>query len=152
MEEESSFFPVVELPDFEENEDEYDNEYRPSLMWDLKKGDFVLSKSHRMLQSEGLEAYKAWCVKTVATERGSCLAYDDDIGVEMEEALKEENEEAIEMAIESTIEEALMVNPRTESVEDFEFTWGADILNVKFWVTAIEYGEFSMETDLDIER
>lgn len=152
MEEGTSLFPVVELPDFEESEDEYDNEYRPSLAWDLEKGDFVLSETHSMVQSDGADAYKTWCVKTVATERGSCLAYDDDIGVEMEDALKEENEDAVELAVERTIEEALMVNPRTESVEDFEFTWGADTLHVEFWVTAIEYGEFSMETDLDIGR
>lgn len=152
MAEENNLFPVVELPDFEEDGDGYDNGYRPSLAWDLEKGDFVLTGSHGLAQSDGLEAFKVWCVKTVATERGSCLAYDDDIGVELEEALKEEDEDAVEMAIERTIEEALMVNPRTESVEDFEFTWGPDTLHVSFWVSAIEYGEFSVETDLDIGR
>ena len=70
----------------------------------------------------------------------------------MEEALAEENEDAVELAIERTIEEALMVNPRTESVEDFEFTWGPDFLHVKFLVTAAGYGEFPVETDLDIDR
>lgn len=66
-----------------------------------------------------LEAYKIWCVKAVSTERYSCLGYDDDIGAEMEDAMKEEDDTAVELAIERTIEEALMVNPRTESVEDF---------------------------------
>lgn len=149
---EETNFPVVELPDFEESGDEYDNEYRPSLMWDLEKGDFVLSKTHSMMHSSGFEAYKIWCVKTIATQRSACLAYDDDIGAELEAALKEESEDAVEMAVERTIEEALMVNPRTESVEDFEFTWGPDTLHVQFWVSAVEYGEFSMETDLDIGR
>lgn len=152
MEEDNGLFPAADLPEFEEEEDSYDSEYRPSFAWDLEKGDFVLTKSHGLSQSEGIEAYKTWCVKTAVTQRGSCLAYDDDIGVDMEEALAEENEDAVELAIERTIEEALMVNPRTESVEDFEFTWGPDFLHVKFLVTAAGYGEFPVETDLDIDR
>ena len=84
MEEDNGLFPAADLPEFEEEEDSYDSEYRPSFAWDLEKGDFVLTKSHGLSQSEGIEAYKTWCVKTAATQRGSCLAYDDDIGVDME--------------------------------------------------------------------
>lgn len=101
-----------------------------------------------MLKSEGLEAYKIWCVKAVSTERYSCLGYDDDIGAEMEDAMKEEDDTAVELAIERTIEEALMVNPRTESVEDFEFSWEPSVVYVKFTVYAIHWEKFDLEVTL----
>ena len=43
--------------------------------------------------------------------------------------MKEEDDTAVELAIERTIEEALMVNPRTESVEDFEFEWEPSVVH-----------------------
>lgn len=150
MDDGKNLFPVVEVPDFEEAGDEYDSEYKKSVAWDLEKGDFVQSKSHNLVQSEGIEAYRTWCVKTVATERFSALAYDDDIGAEIDDALDAEDEGSAELALERAIEEALMVNPRTEAVEDFEFNWGTSALHVSFTVIAVEYGEVDVELDLDI--
>lgn len=150
MEDEVSLFPVVEIPDFEEEEDEYDSSYKRSVVWDPATGDFVQTKSHNLAESSGEEAFRTWCEKIVSTERFSSLAYDDDIGVEMEAALQEEDEGSVELAIERTIEEALMVNPRTEAVEDFAFEWGANSLYVSFTVIAAEYGEIALEVDLGI--
>ena len=99
------------------------------MAWDLEKGDFVCESPFCMLKSEGLEAYKTWCVKAVSTERYSCLGYDDDIGTEMED-------------------EALMVNPRTESVEDFEFTWEPSTVCVKFTVYSQHWEKFDLEVEL----
>ena len=100
----NNLYPVVDIPEYEEENEEYDTEYKPSVAWDLEKGDFVCKSPFCMLKSEGLEAYKIWCVKAVSTERYSCLGYDDDIGAEMEDAMKEEDDTAVELAIERTID------------------------------------------------
>lgn len=141
-------FPVVDVPAYEEENEEYDITYKPSVMWDLEKGDFVLDSTGAMSLSEGLEAYKVWCVKAVATERFSCLSYADDIGSEMEDAMREEDDNAVELAIERTIEEALMTNPRTESVGDFEFQWEPSAVYVRFVVQAVYWESFELKVIL----
>ena len=81
MEEESkNLLPTVDVPDFvdEEEDEEYDVDYKPSPMWDLEKGDFVRTAANNVPMNDGYEAYKIWCVKTVSTERYSCLGYSDD--------------------------------------------------------------------------
>ena len=85
MEEESkNLLPTVDVPDFvdEEEDEEYDVDYKPSPMWDLEKGDFVRTAANNVPMNDGYEAYKIWCVKTVSTERYSCLGYSDDHGTE----------------------------------------------------------------------
>lgn len=144
MDEEKSLFPVVDIPDFVEEEDDYDREYLPSPAWDMEKGDFVRDAANKVIMDDGLEAYRTWCVKAVATERYNCAAYSDDIGAEMEDAMKEQDGNAVELAIERTITETLLANPRTESVEDFEFTWKGDSVKVEFWVHAVEWEQFPL--------
>lgn len=148
--EERSLFPVVDVPEVQEDEYEYDTAFKPSVAWDIASGDFVTDSKHRVMQSDGYEAYKVWCYKIVQTERFSCLAYTDDDGTELEDAMHEEDEDAVESAIQETIEEALMVNPRTESVSDFEFDWQTDTLTVTFKVTSIEWEEFKVETVINL--
>lgn len=143
---EVSLYPVIEVPDFEEVEEEYDKEYRPSLKWDMEKGDFIRDGSNRIVPCDGVEAFRVWCLKAVQTERFRCHAYDEDMGAEMEDALREETSEAVESAAERTITEALMVNPRTESVEDFEFSWNGDELMIQFCVYGISGEELSLST------
>lgn len=144
MDEERSLFPVVEVPDFAEEEDDYDRQYLPSPAWDMEKGDFVRDAANRVVMDDGLEAYRTWCVKAVDTERYDCASYDDDIGAEMKDAMKEKDQNAVELAIERTITETLLVNPRTESVEDFEFFWKGDSVKATFWVHAIEWEQFPL--------
>ena len=68
------------------------------------------------------------------TQRYDCAAYPDEIGTELNEALAEDSEKAVESAIERTISEALMVNPRTEYVRNFEFSWSGEAVSVSFTV------------------
>ena len=51
MEEESkNLLPTVDVPDFvdEEEDEEYDVDYKPSPMWDLEKGDFVRTAANNV--------------------------------------------------------------------------------------------------------
>ena len=52
----NNLYPVVDIPEYEEENEESDTEYKPSVAWDLEKGDFVCESPFCMLKSEGLEA------------------------------------------------------------------------------------------------
>ena len=107
MEEESkNLLPTVDVPDFvdEEEDEEYDVDYKPSPMWDLEKGDFVRTAANNVPMNDGYEAYKIWCVKTVSTERYSCLGYSDDHGTETEDITRESDQSTVEHSIERTIQ------------------------------------------------
>ena len=43
--------------------------------------------------------------------------------------------------VQRTITEALMVNPRTEDVLDFEFSWDSDKMHCRFKVKGIDWEE-----------
>lgn len=135
-------FPVFDVPDMEDaDSDEYDTEYKRSMKWDVEKGDFVLDGSHRMVECDGREAYMIWCLKVAQTERYACLAYPDEIGVEMEDALDDEDEATVESMVQRTITDALTVNPRTEYVGDFVFDWDGDELHCSFEVKGIDWDD-----------
>ena len=53
-------------------------------------------------------------------------------------------EKAVESAIERTISEALLVNPRTEYVRQFEFVWNGDAVSVSFVVKGVDIDEFKV--------
>ena len=84
---ENALFPVVEVPELIEESERYDEKYKPSVAWDLEKGDFVRTGANQLVACDGREAYRVWCVKNALTERYTCMAYPDSIGTEMELSL-----------------------------------------------------------------
>ena len=134
-------FPVVRVPEFMSENAGYDTEYRRSARWDPAAGDFVRAGANRMVECDGREAYSIWCFKIAQTERYRCLAYPDSIGVEMERALDNDDEKTVESMVQRTITEALMVNPRTEDVLDFEFSWDGDNMHCRFKVKGAGWDE-----------
>lgn len=134
-------FPVVEVPDFISENTEYDTQYKRSVRWDAEKGDFARDGANRMVECDGREAFAIWCFKIAQTERYRCLAYPDSIGTEMERAMDNDDERTVESMVQRTIEDALMVNPRTEYVRDFSFTWDGDNMNCSFKVKGIGWDE-----------
>ena len=145
---ENALFPVVEVPKLMEKSEQYDEKYKPSVAWDLEKGDFIRNGSNRLVECNGREAYRVWCVKNVHTERYTCMAYTESIGTEMESALKEKSNGAVESAVERTITEALLVNPRTEYVRGFNFVWNGDELYCSFTVKGIDWVEFPLSVTI----
>ena len=141
-----TLFPVIDIPELIDDDGLYDYAYRPSCMWDMEKGDFVTDGSNRVIKCDGEEAYKIWCLKAVATERFTCLAYSDEIGAEMEAATKEPDIEAVKSAVERTISETLLVNPRTEYVRSFQFKAVNSKLLCTFVVKGVDIDEFAMTT------
>ena len=137
-------FPVIDPPEPLEDSGLYDSRYHPTVLWDNIKGDFVRDGANRLIQCDGMEGFRTWCMKIATTERYSCLAYDASIGTEMEAAMREPTHAAVESALERTITEALMVNPRTEYVRDFEFEAAGDQLWCTFTVKGIDWDEFEV--------
>ena len=131
-------FPVVQVPEFTPQNTRYDMEYRRSAKWDPVTNDFVRDGANRVVECDGKEAYAIWCFKIAQTERYRCLAYPGSIGVEMERALDNDDIETVESMVQRTITEALMVNPRTEDVLDFEFSWEGDSIHCKFKVKGVD--------------
>lgn len=134
-------FPVVEVPEFISETTEYDTQYKRSVKWDPEKGDFVRDGANRMVECDGREAFAIWCFKIAQTERYRCLAYPDVIGTELERALDNDDEKTVESMVQRTITDALMVNPRTEDVRDFSFTWDGDTMHCSFKVKGIDWDE-----------
>lgn len=133
--------PVFEVPEFINESQQYDTKYKRSIKWNFETGDFARDSANRMVECDGKEAFMTWCYKVVQTERYACLAYPSSIGVEMEKALAENNEKTVESMIQRTITDALMVNPRTEYVRDFNFSREADVLHCSFTVKGINWND-----------
>lgn len=137
-------FPTFDVPEVDEEEEEYDVEYKRSIRWDPELGDFVRDSSNRLVECDGYEAYMTWCYKMVQTQRDSHLAYTEefsgsDLGVEMEETSHEDDRETVESMIERTMTEALEINPRTEYVGNFVFSWEGDDVHCEFIVKGIDW-------------
>lgn len=139
-----NLFPVIELPKTITIKKQYDQSYKPSYQWDFEIGDFVRNGANKIPMCSGQEAYKTWCIKAIATERKTCLSYPHAIGAEMITAFQKPTQRTQESAIERTIKETLLVNPRTEYVRDFSFNWCADFVQVTFKVKAIGEEEFQL--------
>ncbi len=113
-------FPVFDMPEDGEGQTAV-GQYRPSVAFDYDLGDFPRDSANRMRAADGRDAYIQWCMKMVRTERSACLSYPDSLGIELEDAMAQGDASAADSALERTITEALMVNPRTEYVNDFDF-------------------------------
>ncbi len=141
---EKTLFPVFEVPQVQTPAAAAERKYRRSVSFDFETGDFVRDGSGNMVEADGREAYMQWCLKVCDTERFTCLSYSTDIGPEMIDALAQPSREAVESAIERTITEALMVNPKTEYVRGFTFRWEADTLYCTFIVKGQDWEEMTI--------
>ncbi len=131
-------FPVFDVPSELDDEEGQEAQYLPAPIWDMETGDFVTDGAGKVLYGSGYDAWVLWCTKTIMTQRWAHDAYNENEGIEAEEAFSEPDREAAESAFERTITEALLADPmgRTVQVMDFEFTWEADSL----WIECVAVG------------
>lgn len=139
-----TLFPVFSVPEISTPAAAEERKYRRSIDFDFEAGDFRRDGAGKLVEVGGREAYAQWCQKTVLTERFVFLAYSMDIGTEMVEAMAQADRAAVESAVERTINEALMVNPKTEYVRNFEFSRSADELRCTFIVKGKDWEEFTI--------
>lgn len=101
--------------------------YKNGLSFDEEAGDFIRDGKNSIVDSDGIESWKSWCINCIQTERYKHLAYDDDFGISTEEAMQAGSQEEAESILTREITEAIMADPygRTEYIEQLEFTWTA---------------------------
>lgn len=143
-----TLFPVFSVPEISTPAAAKERKYRRSINFDFEAGDFRRDGAGKLVEAGGRDAYAQWCQKTVLTERFVFLAYSMDIGTEMVEAMAQADRAAVESAVERTINEALMVNPKTEYVRNFEFTRRADELRCTFTVKGQDWEEFTISVPI----
>ena len=99
--------------------------YRNGIAFDYKLGDFPRDGMNKMLDSNGIESWKSWCINCLQTERYKHLAYNTDFGIEKEAAMRATSREEAENILTRQITEALLADPyeRTAYVEEIEFNW-----------------------------
>lgn len=101
--------------------------YRNGVAFDYEKGDFVKDGRNRLLDSTGIESWKAWCINAIQTERYKYLAYSSDFGIELDKVFAAESREEAESILTREIIESIMADPygRAEYVENIEYDWTA---------------------------
>lgn len=99
--------------------------YRNGISFDNQRGDFLRDGMHKLLDSDGIESWKSWCINCLQTERYKHLAYNTDFGIELEKALKAVSREEAESILTRQITEAVMADPyqRTRYIEEIKFDW-----------------------------
>ena len=122
-----NLFPIGEEVVSTETSEQQIRTYSRSWKFDFDKGDFVLDPTGRVVEADSYTAWVQWCQKTLLTQRYRYLAYSSDYGSEYENLIgKPYTRAAIESEIQRMTKEALLVNPYTQSVDNFTFEWKDD--------------------------
>ena len=115
--------------------------YRNGIAFDSLLGDFLRDGMHKLLDSDGIESWKSWCINCLQTERYKHLAYSTDFGIEIDKAMKASSREEAESILTRQITEAIMADPykRTKYIEEITFDWTApDTVAVSATIHGIE--------------
>lgn len=101
--------------------------YRNGIKFDFEAGDFVRDGMNRLVACDGIESWRAWCIKCLQTERYDHLAYSTDFGIETEAAMKSSSRAEAESILARQITEAILADPyeRAAYIEDITFDWSA---------------------------
>lgn len=98
-----------------------------SWSFDFEKGDFYLTPTGKAMEKTQEDAWLEWCQKAVLTERYKHLIYSRQYGQEFADLIRRNlNRAGNESEIKRIVTEALKVDPRTASVDNFTFTWDGD--------------------------
>lgn len=99
--------------------------YRNGVSFDDDVRDFRLDGKNKILDSNGIESWKSWCINCIQTERYKHLAYSTDFGIETEAAMKAKSREEAESILTRQITEAILADPyeRAEYIENIEYKW-----------------------------
>lgn len=121
--------------------------YRNGSAFDYETGDYRRDGKNKILDSDGIESWRAWVINCMQTERYKHLAYSTDFGIEWDKVFAAENREEAESILTREITEAVLADEyqRTEYVESLDFEWTApDAVSVHAVLHGIE------DTTIDI--
>lgn len=150
----ADLYPTFDVPAILEETQKNEAVYKGSSYFDFYTGDFALDGGGRMLPSSGFDAWKQWCIKTIATQRRAYYNYTDGLGIEGEQAMAQPTAELQQLALETTIKEALLADPygRTVEVRDFVWSRGVDSLHMSCTVVGQDDRTANLEYDIPLER
>lgn len=124
-----NLFPTVSTEPSPEITDQSARDVKFGRSWkfDFDAGEFVLTPTGKVVESEGTDSWLEWCKKAISTARYRYLVYSREYGQEFEDLIARHlTKTANESEIKRIVTEALMVNPRTASVSNFTFDWRGD--------------------------
>lgn len=102
-------------------------QFGKSWRFDFETGDFVLTPTGKVAESQDVDAWLEWCKKALMTARYRYLVYGRGHGHEFEDLIRRNlDRKGNESEIRRIATETLMVDPRTAGVENFSFTWDGD--------------------------
>lgn len=109
-----------------------------SWRFDFEKGEFVLTPTGKVAETSDVEAWLEWCRKALITARYRYPIYSRDYGHEFDDLISRHlNKEGNESEIKRIVRETLMVDPRTASVDNFNFRWEGDTVYFTCEVTNV---------------
>lgn len=124
-----NLFPTEEVPATSELTEAQASQVQFGRSWkfDFDAGEFILTPTGKVQETEDVDAWLEWCRKALHTARYRYLIYSRNYGHEFEDLIgRGLTREAIESEIKRIATECLMVDPRTAAVENFTFEWKED--------------------------
>ena len=141
---ENNLFPVGYEEEVITQEDLSSNAptgYRNGIAFDYETGDFKRDGMNKLLDSDGIESWKSWCVNCLQTERYKHLAYSTDFGIELDKVFAAGSRQEAENILTREITEAIMADPyeRAAYIEDVAYDWTApDAIVVELAIHGID--------------
>lgn len=101
--------------------------YRNGVAFDYGTGDFKRDGKNKLLDSDGIESWKSWCIHCMVTERYKYLAYSTDFGIEFDKVFSASSRAEAENILTRQIHEAILADPygRCAYIERLEYQWPA---------------------------
>ena len=99
--------------------------YRNGPAFDYENGDLRRDGTHKILDADGIESWKNWCINCILTERYKYLAYSTDFGIELDRVFAAKSHAEAESILIRQITEALLADPyeRTDYIESVQIDW-----------------------------
>ncbi|ANF95980.1 DUF2634 domain-containing protein [Paenibacillus bovis] len=120
-----------------------------SWRYDYDAGDFVMTPSGRVAVADEKEAWVQWCHKAILTPRYRHVIYSRDYGSELEELIGSALGRAVmESEITRMVSEALLMDERTASVDQFTFTWSEDHCMMSCRITNVQDDTEILESEV----
>lgn len=135
-----NLYPAFDPPDFFDLMDEGEKvQYEiKSPSFDYKNNKVNVEPNGTVRNVDDKESYRFWVIKCLLTERFKYLGYGTDFGVEIESIMQSDYPRDIaESEIQRTITEALSIDERTLSVENFTFEWKGEAVWITFEIESI---------------
>ena len=146
----ANLYPVFEVPTILEETTKNEAIYRGSSFFDFEAGDFRLDGGGKVVPASGFDAWKQWCIKTIATQRRAYQNYTDGLGIEGEEALAQPTAELQQLSLETTIKEALLADPYGRTVDVRDFSWSRGVESIHMICTVVGQDDRTATIEYDI--